>query len=106
MGFAHKSEKPQIVVAQLGQHVIRRDVFGIIVYKALPATYVPDRMDGAASDFARALGDCIRHRENLVTLFIQHQMMVSEVYARHVPMKVFGLEVERKNVGQQYSEGS
>src|SRR6516162_1062863 len=63
-------------------------------------------MDGAASDFSRALGDCIGHRKNLVTMFIEHQMMVSEVHARHMPVKVFGLEVERKNVGQQYSEGA
>src|SRR5215472_2335714 len=33
-------------------------------------------------------------------------MIVSEVQARHMPVKVLGLEVERKNVGQQYGEGA
>src|SRR5215475_9940787 len=32
--------------------------------------------------------------------------MSADVRARRMPMKVFGLEVERKNVGQQYREGA
>ena len=70
MGFAHELDKAQIVVSELGEHVVRRDVFGIVVHKALPAAYVSDRVDGAASDLAPALGNSVRHRKNLVTLFI------------------------------------
>ena len=58
------------------------------------------------SDLARALGDHVGHRKNLAALFIQHQMIVPEVHALHMPVKVLGLEVERKNVGQQYGEGT
>jgi hypothetical protein len=39
--------------------------------------------------------------EDLVGLLVQHQMIVAKVRARHVPVEVLGLQVERQHVRQE-----
>jgi hypothetical protein len=50
-----------------------------------------DRSQGRASDLAHAFGDCTGGRENLLALLVEEKMMVAEMRARYVPMKILGL---------------
>jgi hypothetical protein len=71
--------------------------------KATPTTgYRPGRhlSQGEAADLPKALGQRIGGRENLLGLFVQHQMVVAEMGTADVPMEVFGFHIERKGVGQ------
>ena len=42
------------------------------------------------ADLAYPLGDCIGHCEQLIGLFVQQQMVVTEVRATHVPVEILG----------------
>ena len=64
-----------------------------------------DRAQARASDLAGALGDIIGHRKNLLALLVKQQVVIPEMRAGHVPVKVLGLEVERESVGEQGSQG-
>jgi hypothetical protein len=52
----------------------------------------------------RAFRDLVRHREDLSGVFIQQQVVVTEMTAGHVPVKVLGLQVERERGGQDLFE--
>jgi hypothetical protein len=65
---------------------------------ALNASDVADGSERGATNLPDALGDWVRHREKLVRLFIEQQMIVPEVRPAHVPMEVFDLQVEREGV--------
>jgi len=54
-----------------------------------------------APDLAHTLGELVGGGEDLVALLIQHQMVVAEVRAGYMPVKVLGLEIEREHVRQQ-----
>src|SRR5262249_36635049 len=47
---------------------------------------------------ADALGDGVSHGKELVSMFIEHQVIVSEVWPAQVPMKVLGLQIKREHV--------
>src|SRR3954470_3393129 len=73
---AHGSGKPLVVFAQLGQHVERRDVLGIVVEHTLQPRDVPDRAHGRAADLAHALGDRVGDGEDLVRLLVEQQVVI------------------------------
>ncbi len=79
VGLAHGCLQLFIIVTQFRQHVERRDIFGIIVLDALQATDLPDRMQRSPANLAYTFGDVIGGGEYLITLFIQHQVIVAEV---------------------------
>ena len=49
------------------------------------------------TNFSHALG----HREDLIGLLVEHQMVVSEARPTHVPVEVLGFQVKREDVGEQ-----
>jgi len=67
--------------------------WSIVVRDALKTRDLPDRANGCPAYLPRALGNGIRHRENLLTLVIEHQVIIAEMRPGHVPMKVFRFEV-------------
>jgi hypothetical protein len=67
----------------------------------LQASDVADRAQRGAPDLADALRDGIGGGEDLLGLFVEEQMIVAEVRARHMPVEIFGLQVKRKHVGEQ-----
>src|SRR5215210_1818682 len=91
MNLAHVSRQYCVVSAEFGYHVERLNVFSIVVHDALKTRNLPDRTNGCPADLPYALGNGVRHREKLVALVIEHQMIVAEMRARHVPMEVLGL---------------
>src|SRR4029077_6676062 len=60
----------------------------------------------AGANFPGSLGNVVAHRKDLCRLFIQQQMIVSEVWATNVPMEAFGLKVQCENVGKQQVQRS
>ena len=58
-------------------------------------------VDGCAAHFANTLGYGVGDAEYLCCMFVEKQVIVAEVLAAHVPVEVFGLEVEGKSVGNK-----
>src|SRR3989442_15384626 len=54
MRLAKARRKVLVVLAQLGEHVLRVHVFGIVIEHALRAGDVPDRLEGGPSDLTDA----------------------------------------------------
>src|SRR5438309_7309293 len=46
------------------------------------------------------LGDWICHREKLVGVLIEKQVIIAEMRPAHVPVKIFGLHVKRKHISE------
>ena len=61
-----------------------------------------DRAQRRAAQLAYALGDHVDHRVQFGRLLVEHQVIVAEVRARHVPVEILGLPVESGHVGQEY----
>ncbi len=81
------------------QHVARRHEILVVV---LDLRELGDLADGAqrdAADLADPLGQIVDRTENLVALFIEHQMIITEMPAADMPVEVLGLDVEREGVG-------
>src|SRR5581483_8200995 len=101
VGGAHRGGKALVVLAQLGQHVERRDELGVVIQHALQARDVSDRANRRAAQLAHALGDGVGKSEDLVRLLVQQQVIVAEMRPRHVPVKVLRLQVEGEDIGEQ-----
>ena len=101
---AHGGDALAVVLGELGQHVLRVDVVGVVVGDALLAGDLADRVQRGAADLAGALGHRVGHGEDLVGLLVEQQVEVAEVRPRHVPVEVLGLEIEREGVGEERGE--
>src|SRR5215472_833013 len=100
MGLAHAGRKLNIILAQLCEHSGCRHIYGIIVQNVLKLLNMPDRLQGRTSDLAHPFGNRVECCENLLTLFVENQMIVSKVRPRSVPAEVLGLKVQREHVGK------
>jgi hypothetical protein len=65
---------------------------------------VADGMDRSPADLARALGDIVGHREDLLSLFVKQQVIVAKVLPAHVPVEVLGLQVQGEYVGEEFPQ--
>src|SRR5262245_41101534 len=63
VGLAQPRRQHLVVLAQLGEHVLRIDVVGVVVQDALEVADLADRFDRGTADLADALGDGIGHGE-------------------------------------------
>jgi hypothetical protein len=52
----------------------------------------------STADLSGSLGDHVGHRDHLIGLLIQHQVIVTKVSHRHVPMEVLRLQIKRENI--------
>ena len=102
--LAQAADEILVVVAQLGQHVLRRHVVGVVVLDALQARDLADGVQRGAADLADALGHRVGHGEDLIALLVEQQVVVAEMRAAHVPVEVLGLEVDGEGVGEQRVE--
>ena len=80
------------------------DGFLVVIFQALVAGDVADGVERRAADFAGALGDIVGHGEDLLGLLVEEQMVIAEMASADVPVKVFGLHIERKDVRQQVTQ--
>src|SRR5580704_9184173 len=101
MRLTHAVSQYRIIVAKLSYHIERLDVFGVVIRDTLKAGDLPDRSNGCAAYLPGSFSNGIRHREYLVTLVIQHQMIIAEMRARHMPVKVLGFEIQGERVREK-----
>src|ERR1700676_389751 len=94
-----------IIFQKLRKHVLGPDISLVIVGDALKSRDVPDRTQGRSADFPHALRNRIGRREYLLTLLVEEKMIVAEMRARHMPMKVLRLDVKGEHVGQDGCQG-
>src|SRR5438094_537035 len=80
-----------IVRAEFGQHFVGGDELLIVVADALVSRDVADGADRGGTELAGALGDVVRHGEELLGLLVEEQVVVPEMRAAHVPVEVLGL---------------
>jgi hypothetical protein len=98
--FAQPRGKRLIVFAQLGQHVERLDITRIIIEHPLEAADLPDGAHRHAAQLADPFRDRVGHGKELLTLLVEHQVVVAEMGSAHVPVKILRLEIKRKDIGQ------
>src|SRR5882757_8870123 len=96
-----RSRQLQVVVAQLGQHVQRRDIVRVVVEHALLARDLADGAQRGAADLAHALGDVVGRGKNLLGLLVEQQVVIPEMRPRHMPVEVLRLDVQGEKIGQQ-----
>jgi len=54
-----------------------------------------------SSDLPHPFGDVIGHREQLIPMLIEKEVVVTEVRAAHMPVEVLRLDIDREHVGHQ-----
>src|ERR1700681_2594528 len=104
MNLTHALRQYRVIVPKLSYHVERLDVFSIVVHYTLKARNLSDRANGWASQLPCSLSNGVRHRENLLALIVEHQVIVPEMRARHMPMEVLGFEIQREHVTEQWHQ--
>src|SRR5229473_2892554 len=92
VGLAHRGSDVLVVFHQLAKHFARRHVALVVVLDGLQFSDLPDRAHRGAAELANALGQLIGGGENRVGLLVEHQMIVAEMPAADVPMKILGLQ--------------
>src|SRR5579871_2210373 len=105
MALAHAGDQLHVVVAQLGQHILRRHVVGVVVEHPLQAGDMSDGPYGGPANLPDALRDSVRRGEELRGLRVHHQVVLAEMRARDVPVKVLHLQIQRQHVSEQGGQG-
>src|SRR5262245_17628993 len=101
VGRAHVVDLRLIVVHELQQHINGGNVVLVVVLDPLQLRDMPDRADRGAADLACALGQNIDTPCELIALLIEQEVVVAEMRAADLPVKVLGLHVERKRIRDQ-----
>src|SRR5260370_39038473 len=104
MGHPKEARPLPIVAPEFSQHVLRADGVIVVVGQALMLGDIHDGLAGCGADLARPFRDIVGHREYLVGLLVQEQVIVPECTARHVPVKVLGLDIEREYICEEMTQ--
>jgi len=101
MRRAQALHKGLVVGVEFLQHLGWAHKLLVVVRNSLQPGNVSYRVDGYAADLANAFGYGIGNVEYLGCMFVEKQVVVAEMLPIHVPVKVLGLEVEGKGVGNK-----
>ena len=101
MRRAQALHKGLVVGVEFPQHLGRTHKLLVVVRNPLQPGNVSYGVDGYAADLANTLGYGVGNAEYLGRMFVEKQVVVAEMLAAHVPVKVLGLEVEGKGVGNK-----
>src|SRR3546814_13039691 len=80
------------------------DEIRVVVLHALETADMADGAQRRAAKLADPFGDEIGGRENFGRLSVEHQVIVAEMRAAYVPVKILGLEISHIGIGPQYVE--
>lgn len=100
VNFSQSGGEASIILAQFRQHIERLHVVGVVVEDPLRAGDVADGTDRRGSEFADPFGDRIGHAQQLIGVFIQHQVVIAEMRSAEMPVKILGFEIQREHVGE------
>ena len=106
MDGAHSQSERLVVLMQLAQHVGRGDEVGVVVRNSLQTCDVPDGSDCGSADLTDTLSDIVRNCEDLIGMVVKQEMVVAKVRATHVPMEVFGFQIEAEDICKEGIECS
>src|SRR4029453_552629 len=76
-------------------HVQGLDVLCIVIEHALSAGDMPDRLECWSADFSNSLRDWISHREKLLSVLVEEQMVIAEVRTTHGQGKIFVFQLNK-----------
>src|SRR5580698_5908458 len=79
MRLAHACRDRLVVGHQFDEHVERRDKIRVIVLYSHELADMANRAHGSTAKFADALGQRIGSGENLIRLFVKHEMIVTKM---------------------------
>ena len=104
MSFSHIDGKRLVVFHQFTKHVDRRNEILVVVFDAPQSCNMADRSQSGSADTTDPLGKHIRHREDLIALLIQQQMIVAKMWAADMLVKILRLEIKGKCISHQRVE--
>ena len=76
----------------------------IIVLQPLVAGDITNGSEGGVPQLPDALGDDIGHFEELLSVIVQQPVIIPKIWTGHVPVKILGFHVKRKDVSQQFAQ--
>lgn len=88
-------------MVELGQHGGRYDEVSVVVGYALEPRDLANGADRRSAELSDAFCDFIGDAKELILMVVEHEMEVAKVKPPHVPMKLLGLDEERKHVSQK-----
>jgi hypothetical protein len=94
-----------VISRQFSEHLPGGDELRIVVFEALMSGDIANGTQGGSTNLARAFGDSVCHRKELLTLLIEEQMIIAKIPATHVPMEILRLHVKGEDIGQQLPKG-
>src|ERR1017187_2041689 len=101
MRSAQALYKGLVVGVEFPQHLGWAHKLLVVVRNPLQPGNVSYGVDGCAADLANTLGYGVGDAEYLGCMFVEKQVVVAEMLPAHVPVEVFGLEIEGKCVGNK-----
>src|SRR5437867_3186134 len=109
--IAHRDRRPltlgevSIVRQEPADHLLRKHEVLVVVFERLQFGDVRDAPYRRATDPSHSLRQDIDRAEDRVGLLVEQQMIIAEVRAGHVPVKVLRLDVQGKRVRDQAVDG-
>jgi hypothetical protein len=100
MRLPHRGRDMLVVFHQFAQHLAWRHIVVVIVLDGLVLADVADRPQRDAAELAHPFGQLVGGGEDRIRLFVEHDVIVMEVSAADMPVKILGLHIERKGIGQ------
>src|SRR5215469_18721685 len=76
----------------------------VVVAESMMPRNFADGAECVGADLPSPFGNCVCHGKDLFSLFVEQKIVVAEMAAVHVPVRILGLEVERKYIGQKASQ--
>jgi hypothetical protein len=98
VGLAQSRGQGAIVLRQFRQHIQRLDIFRIVIKDSLSPRNVADRFQSRAANFAHSFCDRIRHREQLIGVLVEEQVIIAKMWSAHMPVEIFRFDIEREHV--------
>src|SRR5206468_3060519 len=71
---------------------------------ALMSRDIADGTERRRPDFTGALGNRVRHGEDLVGVLVEQQVVIAKVPPADVPVKVLRLQIKREDVGKHSAQ--
>src|SRR5437867_4649306 len=93
-----------VVIAKLADHFLRTHSFFVVVFQPLVARDIADRTNCGPPALARSLRNVVGYGEDLSRLLVEQQMVVANMAAAHVPVKVLCLHVKREDIRKQLTQ--
>jgi hypothetical protein len=80
-------------------------MYSVVIQDALHTDNMGDGFSAEPHPFRTRSATALSHCENPIVLLVEHQMVIPKVRSAHVPVKLLGVEVKRKDIHQDSVHG-